>query len=408
MTLRGLIGAAALGVFALMPAMADESAEADWRRQFERASSHYAEGDYAEAEKAANRALHQARAGQGQTQPHVASSLNLLALIRQAQGRLEEAVALLREALDVNERALGAHPNSLAMAMNLGRAMQAAGRLQDAIGLYERGLAMADTLHARTPGDEGLDSWRLQALTALVEAHTEQGKSGPAQAYNRRLLDEAAGAPDAVRVAALTREAQTLEAQGRREAAMALHQQAIALREANDANDLSLVMHYTALALWHAESGNDAVAQTWFEKALAVLRADQEGLQRLAEARILNSLAQLDERRGRNADARKRYEASLLAYRSLGETQDAWLGSAQVLNQLAGVDFQQRRSLDAERRYLQALQLLERAVGPDDLRLTPVLDNLVAYYTSRGQANKALDYVHRAGELRRKHPEKMP
>ena len=408
MKLSGVIGATALLVCGLRPVMADTGSEAAWRREFEQASHHHAEGEYTEAEKAADRALHQAFAGQGRTQPHVASSLNLLALIRQAQGRPEEAIALLREALGVNERALGVHANTLAVAMNLGRALEAAGRVQEAIGLYERGLAMADTLHVQTPRDEVIHGWRQQALTALVEAHTALGQPAQAQVYNRRLLDQAEPAPDAVRVAAITRQAQALQVEGRQEEAMALHRQAIVLREAKDPGDPVLVLHYSALALWHAESRDDAAAQVWFEKALAVVRTGQMGSQRLALARILASLAQLDERRGRYADARRKYDASLQAYASLGETPDAWLGSAQVLNQLAGVDFQQRRPAEAEQRYLQALHLLERAVGPDDPRLLPVLDNLMAYYTNRGQASKAMDYTHRASELRRAQLKEAP
>lgn len=408
MTRTGVIGVAALLVCGLLPARADTGSEADWRREFEQASQHHAGGEYAKAEKAAERALHQALAGQGRTQPHVASSLNLLALIRQAQGRPEEAIALLREGLGVNERALGVHPNTLAVAMNLGQSLQAAGRMQEAIGLYEHGLAMADTLHARTPRDEGVHRWRQQALTALVEAHTELGQTAQAQVYNSRLLDEAEPATDAVRVAALTRQAQALQVDGREEEAMALHRQALALRESNDPNDPALVLHYNALGLWHAQGQDDAAAQAWFEKALAVVRTDQKAASRLAQAHILNSLAQLDERRGRYTDARRRYEASLLAYTSLGETPDAWLGRAQVLHQLAGVDVEQRRPVDAEQRYLQALQLLERALGPDDPRLLPVLDNLVSYYTNRGQARKAMDHSHRASELRRAQPRGAP
>lgn len=408
MKLRGVIGAAALLGCGLLPAIAGTGSEADWRHQFEQASRHHAGGAYAEAEKAANRALHQARAGQGRTQPHVASSLNLLALIRQAQGRADEAIALLREALGVSQQALGVHPNTLAVAMNLGRSLEAAGRAQEAIGLYERGLAMADTLHSRKPGDEAIQGWRQQALTALVEAHTGLGQPAPAQAYNRRLLDDASPSTDAVRLTAITRQAQALQAEGREEEAVALHRQAIALREAGGPNDPVLVLHYNAVALWHAERRDDATAQAWFEKALAVVRAGHESAPRLAEAHILNSLAQLDERRGRYADARRRYEASLQAYANQGETPDAWLGSAQVLNQLAGVDFQQRRPADAEQRYLQALQLLERAVGADDPRLLPVLDNLMTYYTNRGQTSKAQDHAQRASELRRAQLKRTP
>ncbi|WP_382327343.1 tetratricopeptide repeat protein [Hydrogenophaga sp. UC242_50] len=401
MTRSGVIGVAALLVCGLLSARADTGSEADWRREFEQASRHHAEGEYAKAEKAADRALHQALAGQGRTQPHVASSLNLLALIRQAQGQPEEAIALLREALGVNERALGVHPNTLAVAMNLGESLEAAGHLQEAMGLYERGLRMADTLHARTPRDESVHGWRQRALTALVDVHTELGQAAQAQVYNRRLLDEAEPASDAVRVAALTRQAQALQVEGRQEEAMALHRQALALRESNDPNDPALVLHYHALALWHAQSRDDAAAQAWFEKALAVVRTDRQGASRLAQAHILTSLAQLDERRGRYTDARRGYEASLLAYTGLGETPDAWLGRAQVLHQLAGVDLAQRRPADAEQRYLQALQLLERALGPDDPRLLPVLDNLMAYYTNRGQARQAMDHGQRASELRR-------
>lgn len=403
MSLRGVIGAAVLLACTQAPAMAGTSAEAEWHHQFELASQHHAQGGYAEAEQAANLALRQARAGQGRTQPYVASSLNLLALIRLALGRPEDAAALLREALALNEQSLGMHPNTLAVAMNLGRALEASGRLQEATGLYEHGLALADTLHARTPDDEAVQRWRQQALSALAQAHAQLGQAGKAQHYNQRLLDTPA-ASAAVQVAALTRQAQALQAEGRQDEAMALHRQAIVLRQADDPSDPRLAMHYNALALWHAEHRDDAAAQAWFDKALAVVRSGSDDtVQQLAAARILGSLAQLDERRGRHTDARRRYEESLRHYSGLGETTEAWLGRAHVLNQLAGLDVERKRLTEAEQRYLQALQWLERAVGTDDPRLLPVLDKLAAYYTGRGQPHQAQRHARRAIELRRAH-----
>jgi len=72
----------------------------------------YRNGEYAEAVGVAEESVHVGEATVGDESPALASSLNLLALLYDKQGRYADAEPLLKRALAINEKALGPdHPN---------------------------------------------------------------------------------------------------------------------------------------------------------------------------------------------------------------------------------------------------------------------------------------------------------
>ena len=111
----------------------------------------------------------------GETHPDTLTSRNNLASAYQAAGRLDEAIPLYERTLADRERVLGeTHPDTLASRNNLASAYQAAGRLAEAIPLYERTLADCERVlgetHPDTLGSRNNLAGAYQAAGRLAEA----------------------------------------------------------------------------------------------------------------------------------------------------------------------------------------------------------------------------------------------
>ena len=84
--------------------------EVDWERHMRAGDTAYQQGNYTEAVKQTKAALSLAEAF-GPDDPRLATTLNNLALLYDAQGRYTEAEPLYKRALAIREKALGpAHP----------------------------------------------------------------------------------------------------------------------------------------------------------------------------------------------------------------------------------------------------------------------------------------------------------
>jgi tetratricopeptide (TPR) repeat protein len=116
----------------------------------------------------------------GDTDPSTLISRNNLAAAYRAAGRLEEAIPLYERTLTDRERALGdTHPDTLLSRNNLANAYQDAGRLEEAIPLYERALGdfervLGDTHPITLTSRNNLayayqDAGRLEAAVLLFE-----------------------------------------------------------------------------------------------------------------------------------------------------------------------------------------------------------------------------------------------
>ncbi|KAF1047395.1 tetratricopeptide repeat protein [Xylophilus sp.] len=113
----------------------------------------------------------------------MAASLNLLALVGQRQGHADEAAGLLRKALAAGEQVPDGEVGAAALALNLGSALDAAGRGDEALTAWRRSLEIVE----RPPADAPV---RAQALAAR---------------YNQRLLGDRACLSAALRAEALER-----------------------------------------------------------------------------------------------------------------------------------------------------------------------------------------------------------
>ena len=424
-----LLTTLALSLLLATPAVhAQGSAMQSWQRAHDQAQQAYAAGDLAAAEPAAREALRQARAGQGGNQSFVASSLNLLALVRQRQGQAVEAVALLKEALALSEAA--ADPAATAaLALNLGNALEAVGDGEAALAAWQRSAAIAEGLAAEAPV-------RAQVWSALARAHAQRGETAPAARYNQRLLEDRLPLGPALKAEALERQAQldggpaaraaleqalslreqdvssdgpawlrTLSAlaamlarEGDHDAAARLHGRAADLLETVAPQSAALAGHLNELGLWHLQRREYAAARQTLERALAIVA--QRAANSLETARITANLAQLHEAQGNGVTARTLYARALAIYETHGDASEALLGQAQALNFLAGQDYRQRRLASAEARFARALALTEQAAGMQSPRLLPLLDNLATLYRSQQREGQARAHAERAERLR--------
>jgi len=102
--------------------------------------------------------------------------INNLGLLLQAQGRLDEAGALYREALEARRETLGnRHPDTLSSINNLGSLLQAKGRLDEAEALFHEALkARRETLGDRHPDTLG----SINNLGVLLKAQGRLDEAG--------------------------------------------------------------------------------------------------------------------------------------------------------------------------------------------------------------------------------------
>jgi len=100
-----------------------------------------ARGDLDEAEAFFRRSLELDRAARGPRHPYVASTMNNLALLLRARGRLEDAEPIMREILDLRRETVGVdHPYYAIGLNNLAVVLRERGRLDDAEALYREAL----------------------------------------------------------------------------------------------------------------------------------------------------------------------------------------------------------------------------------------------------------------------------
>ena len=128
---------------ALWPAHAPAQG-GQWESYITAGQQAYQQADYAEAEKQFEAALKEAEAF-GPDDVRLATSLNELGLVYDAQGNYGEAEPLYKRALPILEKALGPeHPNVAASLNNFAELYRKQGRYEAAKPLYKRALAVLE------------------------------------------------------------------------------------------------------------------------------------------------------------------------------------------------------------------------------------------------------------------------
>jgi len=143
----------------------------------------YESGSYSAAEKPLTRSLMINEKVLGPDHPHVAISLNNLALLYYAQGKYAEAEPLYKQSLAIREKALGPdHPDVATSLNNLAELYRVQGKYAEVEPLYKQSLAIIE----KALGPDHPDV--AQSLNNLAGLYDTQGKDAEAEPLYKQSL----------------------------------------------------------------------------------------------------------------------------------------------------------------------------------------------------------------------------
>jgi len=313
-------------------------------------------GKYWEAEKAVARALAIREKALGRDHPSVATTLNNLAALYDAQGRYAEVEPLYQRSLAIYEKALGRdHPYVATTLNNLAGLYDAQGRYAEAEPLYQRSLAIWEKALGR---DHPSVATTLNNLAELYRAQGRYAEAEPLYQRSLAILEKALG-PDHPNVAgSLNNLAELYRAQGRYAEAELLYQRSLAI----------------------------------LEKALG---PDHPNV-----ASSLNNLAGLYQAQGRYADAEPLYQRSLgIREKALGPDHP---DVATSLNNLALLYYHQREYQKAAEAFERIITILKKSLGPEHPNLAVAMGNYAIILTKLDRTDEAAQWAAKAEAIRAK------
>jgi class 3 adenylate cyclase/tetratricopeptide (TPR) repeat protein len=321
-------------------------------------------GRYAESVALVQKALTIGREMFGPDHSHIATSLNVLAIVYGREGKFAESEPLYEMALAMRERLLGPeHPDVANSSLNFGNLYFNQGRYAEAQRLYER----------------AVEIWQRKF---------GWDHEGVATATNNI--------------------ARICEEMGRHDEAQRLDEQALAIRERIfGADHPQVAVSFGVLANDHARRGRFAEAEALHERAIAILERAL-GLHHDELGECLHDLAKVYMWQGRHDKALPLYERALGIFeRAFGSHHPS---VADSLQGLASIYLKEGRFLDAEPLLERAVATRERSLGPDHLKLAESLIGIASLYSTRGQHEQAVPRLERALQIKQRtfsadHPE---
>ena len=158
-----------------------------WQKYIMAGNKAYRSGQYAKAEKQWVAALKEAEKF-GQEDPRLATSLNNLAALYQAQSKYAKAEPLYLRALAIKEKALGAeHPDLVRSLNNLAALYRAQDKYKEAEPLYQRALAIREKALGKQHPD------LAKSIDNLAELYHDMGGRARDQVGRARLYRKAGG-----------------------------------------------------------------------------------------------------------------------------------------------------------------------------------------------------------------------
>ena len=277
-----------------------------------------------------------------------------------AQGKLDDAEKLYREALEQRRRAVGdRHPEVARAMVNVGNAQLRAGRYRDAQASYRGALERLEAIHGR-------DATVIAgAIFSLGHSYYYLGQLDQAEAAYRRTiaLREAVMGPSHISLAgAINNLGQVRQEQGALDDALALLQRALDIKRAALGDHASVAASEHNVGVVLTRLGRFAEAREWLERARdrrQRLLGDQHG--DLAESWL--ALGELELALGHPARAREPLGRAIrVADRALGEAHPT---KASAMVALGECDLAEGVPARALERFRAALAIREREIGAD-------------------------------------------
>jgi tetratricopeptide (TPR) repeat protein len=352
-------------------------------------------GSYYEAKVQLERALSKREKTLGKGHPDVATSLNNLAGVYDAQWKLGEAEPLYKRALEIREKAFGKdHPDVAMSLINLGGLYHGQGKFDQAEPLYKRSLEIREKALGKDHPDVAL------SLDSLAELYYAEGKFDQAEPLYKRSLEirEKALGKDHPDVAlSLNSLAGLYHAQGKYAEAEALSKRSLEIMEKTFGRDHPSVAASlnNLAALYHAQGKFDK-AEPLYKRSLDI-REKALGKDHPSVAASLNSLARLYHGQRKYAEAEPLYKRSLkIMEKTYGKDhQDV----AASLNNLAGLYHAEGKYDEAEPLAKRALEIMEKAYGQDHPDVAMSMINLAELYYAQGKYAEAEPLYQRALEI---------
>lgn len=276
------------------------------------------QGQHAEAERLHQQALEIVKSVQGEKHPDYTNTLNLLALVYEAQGHNSQAESLFRQALELRKSVLGdRHPLYAQSLKNLGSVCFLQGDFVRAEQFHEQSLAVRKAALGEQHADYA-DS--LNALAVVYEAQGRRDQAERAYLQALEVRKAAFGERHPLYGLSLHNLAWIYNAKGAFDKAESLFRQALDInRSALGENNVSLAMYLSSLGANYVSQHNYAQAEPLYQQALE-LRKTALGEQHAEYAKGLNLMAVLHERQGDLVRAEPLYRQALEIRRAaLGE-----------------------------------------------------------------------------------------
>jgi len=328
----------------------------------------------------------------GKTHPNTLTSRNNLAAAYQDAGRLGEAILLYEQTLADRERVLGGtHPDTLASRNNLARAYRDAGRPGEAIPLYERALADFERVQGET------HPATLTTRNNLAAAYQDLGRLAEAiPLYERTLADRerVLGRTHPDTLASRNNLAYAYPDAGRLAEAIPLYERTLAdcERVLGDTHPDTLTTRNNLAQAYQAAS-RLAEAIPLYERTLADFERDLGGTHP-STLTSRNNLAAAYQDAGRLAEAIPLYERTLADFeRVLGGTHPSTVTSR---NNLAHAYRVAGRLAEAIPLFERALADFEKVLGQTHLSSLASRNNLALAYQATGRLAEAIPLFERA------------
>ncbi len=382
-------------MFLAAPARGDQT---QWQSQTDAGNRAYADGNYENAENFFAAALKTAQASDKQD-ARLATSLNNLAEALRAQSERKLAEPLYKQAIDIQEKVLGADDLEVAKtATNLAKLYRGWHKYDDAEPLFKRAISIREKKLG--PDDPAV----AKSLVELAEFYRDQENKLDAcePLYQRALaIREKAFGPNDPSVAEMLNRIATLyRVQKKYAAAEPLLRRSLAIEEKAFGPDDPRVAHnYSQLASLYKYQNDFASAEPFLRRSMEIRdkAMGPEPIDRATSLQAASSEIGLAE----NLQAQGKFDlAEPLYLKALGIRRKV-LGPddptvARSLNDLAEFYRVQNKLDKAEPLFKQALAIREKALGPEHYTVARSLLGLAKVYRAQGKSDAAEPLYQRA------------
>ncbi|WP_017719432.1 CHAT domain-containing protein [Kamptonema formosum] len=354
-------------------------------------------GEYERGIPLAQQSCNLAKTYFGANHPSYATSLNNLAALYCAMGRLAEAEPLYLQAKEIWRVGLGEnHPSYAASLNNLAGLYRAMGRFAEAELLY---LQAQEIRRVSLGGNHPDYAASLNNLAGLYYAMGRFAEAEPLYLQAKEIRRVRLGENHPDYAASLNDLAALYRAMGRLAEAEPLYLQAKEIwRVGLGENHPSYAASLNNLAALYESMGRLADAEPLYLQAKEI-RRDRLGENHPDYAASLNNLAGLYRAMGRFADAEPLYLQAKEIWRvALGENHPSYAAS---LNNLAGLYRAMGRFAEAEPLYLQVKEIIRVSLGGNHPDYAKTLNNLAGLYRAMGRFAEAEPLYLQVKEIRR-------